>query len=346
MHMSDALVSPAVGGAMLLVSAAAVALCSSRMSRSASDGKAPLMGVLGAFLFAAQMINFAIPGTGSSGHLGGGMLLILLLGPSAAFLVVASVLVVQAFFFADGGLLALGCNIFNLAFIPAFIVYPLVYSSIAGDSAAGFRRSAAIIVSSVAALQLGALAVVLETLFSGISSLPFASFAGLMLPVHLPIGLVEGVVTVSIVSFLSKARPEIFIRQAELSGVNGRWTRIVFAGFFIAFILVAGGLSLFASGKPDGLEWSIAGVTGKDSIATTSGVVHRIAAGLQENLGLFPDYDFRKKGSAVEPVNAGKGIGTAVSGVAGGILTLVVAFSVAILIKRFSRRGFAPGISE
>ncbi len=74
----------------------------------------PLMGVLGAFIFAAQMINFTIPGTGSSGHLGGGMILAILLGPHAAFLVMASVLTVQALFFADGGLLALGCNIWNL----------------------------------------------------------------------------------------------------------------------------------------------------------------------------------------------------------------------------------------
>ena len=91
------------------------------------------MGVLGAFIFAAQMINFTIPATGSSGHLGGGMILSILLGPYAAFLVMASVLVVQALFFGDGGLLALGCNIFNLGFWPCFIVYPLIYKKIAGD---------------------------------------------------------------------------------------------------------------------------------------------------------------------------------------------------------------------
>ena len=77
------------------------------------------MGVLGAFIFAAQMINFTIPATGSSGHLGGGLILTILLGPYAAFLTIASVLMVQALFFADGGLLALGCNIFNLGFFPA-----------------------------------------------------------------------------------------------------------------------------------------------------------------------------------------------------------------------------------
>src|SRR5512136_1177780 len=133
MHMADALLSPTVGGAMGAVTATAVAWCSREVRREADDRRVPLMGVLGAFLFAAQMINFSIPGTGSSGHLGGGLLLAILLGPHAAFLVIASVLTVQAFFFADGGLLALGCNIFNLGFFPAFVAYPLVYRVMAGD---------------------------------------------------------------------------------------------------------------------------------------------------------------------------------------------------------------------
>src|SRR5512143_3473726 len=107
MHMVDALLSPAVGGAMGAVTAATVAYCSRQVRREADDRRVPLMGVLGAFLFAAQMINFSIPGTGSSGHLGGGLLLAILLGPHAAFLVMTSVLIVQALFFADGGLLAL-----------------------------------------------------------------------------------------------------------------------------------------------------------------------------------------------------------------------------------------------
>src|SRR5512136_1265554 len=127
MHMADALLSPTVGGAMGAVTATAVAWCSREVRREADDRRVPLMGVLGAFLFAAQMINFSIPGTGSSGHLGGGLLLAILLGPHAAFIVIASVLTVQALFFADGGLLALGCNIFNLGFFPAFVAYPLVY---------------------------------------------------------------------------------------------------------------------------------------------------------------------------------------------------------------------------
>src|SRR6266702_3207465 len=133
MHMADALLSPAVGGTMWGVTAGAIAFCSKKIRSEMDDRRIPLMGVLGAFIFAAQMINFTIPVTGSSGHLGGGLILSILLGPYAAFLTIASVLVVQAFFFADGGLLALGCNIFNLGFFPAFIVYPLVYKKISAE---------------------------------------------------------------------------------------------------------------------------------------------------------------------------------------------------------------------
>ena len=124
MHMADALISPAVGGTMWAVTAALTAYSAKKLKESANERIAPLMGVLGAFIFAAQMINFTIPGTGSSGHLGGGMVLAILLGPYAAFLSMASILTVQALFFADGGLLALGCNIFNMAFLSCFIAYP------------------------------------------------------------------------------------------------------------------------------------------------------------------------------------------------------------------------------
>src|SRR5512137_1821549 len=172
MHMADALVSPAVGGTMWAATAGTIAYCSSKVRAELDDRKVPLMGVLGAFLFAAQMINFTIPGTGSSGHLGGGLLLAILLGPHAAFLTIASVLVVQALFFADGGLLALGCNIFNLGFFPAFVGYP-VYRRIAGAAPSRARTTTAAIIAAVLSLQLGATGVVAETALSGVSSLPF-----------------------------------------------------------------------------------------------------------------------------------------------------------------------------
>ena len=116
MHMADALLSPAVGGTMLAVSAGVLACSLRDLRKNFQESRIPLMGVAGAFVFAAQMVNFAIPGTGSSGHIGGAVLLAALLGPSPAFLVMAGVLLIQALFFADGGVLAWGCNLFNLGF--------------------------------------------------------------------------------------------------------------------------------------------------------------------------------------------------------------------------------------
>jgi len=104
MHMADALISPAVGGAAWAATAGLTVYSARKLKQEMDDRKLPLMGVLGAFVFAAQMINFTIPATGSSGHLGGGMMLAILLGPYAAFLTMASILTVQALFFADGGL--------------------------------------------------------------------------------------------------------------------------------------------------------------------------------------------------------------------------------------------------
>jgi cobalt/nickel transport system permease protein len=121
MHMADALLSPAVGGAFYAASAAALAVSAKKLKDEGDEHKVPLMGVLGAFVFAAQMINFTIPGTGSSGHIGGGTLLAFLQGPYAAFITITSVLIVQALFFADGGILALGANAWNLGFYPALV---------------------------------------------------------------------------------------------------------------------------------------------------------------------------------------------------------------------------------
>ena len=131
MHMTDALINPAVGGMMWAGSAGAIAYSVKKIKESDSEEKtAPLMGVMGAFVFAAQMVNFAIPGTGSSGHIGGGILLAAVLGPFPAFLTLSVVLLIQALFFADGGLIALGCNIFNMGVIPCFLIYPLIFQPI------------------------------------------------------------------------------------------------------------------------------------------------------------------------------------------------------------------------
>lgn len=132
MHMADGFISPAVGCTMWAASAAITTLCARKVRQEKEMRLVPLMGVLGAFIFACQMLNFTIPGTGSSGHLGGGLILAVLLGPYAGFLVMAAILTVQALFFADGGLLALGCNIFNMGFFSCLVAYPFIYRPLAG----------------------------------------------------------------------------------------------------------------------------------------------------------------------------------------------------------------------
>jgi cobalt/nickel transport system permease protein len=344
MHMADALLSPTVGGVMCAASAAAITHCSRRISNEADDRRVPLMGVLGAFLFAAQMINFSIPGTGSSGHLGGGLLLAILLGPHAAFLVMASVLIVQALFFADGGLLALGCNIFNLGFFPAFVGYPL-YRWIAGASPGSARATAAAMIAAIVSLQLGALAVVLETVASGISALPFNTFALFMLPIHLAIGIVEGVVTATVVSFVRTTRPGI-LPTAAPSGRSVAGTALA----FLAVALVLGGVAAqFASNNPDGLEWSVAQAAGAAGPETQLTTVHARLDRLQQEIALLPHYGFRSEGAAAvesrtmsatgRESTGDERLGASVAGLVGAALTLVLALLVGFALKaRAGRR--------
>jgi len=354
MHMADALLSPAVGGTMWAASAATIACCSGKVRREMDDRRTPLMGVLGAFIFATQMISFTIPVTGSSGHLAGGLILSILLGPYAAFLTIASVLVVQAFFFADGGLLALGCNIFNLGFFPAFIAYPLVYKKIVGCTHSPARISLASMAAAIIALQLGAFGVVAETALSGISSLPFSSFVVIMQPIHLAIGIFEGVVTSSVISFMYNAKPEIL--HDAMGGVpaGSNLIRRIVPGFMVVTFLTGGVLSWFASEQPDGLEWSITKVTGKEELMGPKQGIHTALATLQRNLSFLPDYTFRKVPEAVpyempplpstgqeqteeKKKSGGSRLGTGISGIVGGTLTLGLSFLIGVVMKRRSR---------
>ena len=192
MHMADALLSPAVGAVFIVGSGVAMAVAARKLKDEADNRKVPLMGVMGAFVFAAQMINFTIPGTGSSGHIVGGILLAMLLGPWAALITVASVLIVQALFFADGGILALGTNIWNMGVYSCFVGW-LIYKAIAGKNPTRITVSIAAVVGAIVALEIGAFSVVIETVLSGRSELPFGKFSAVMLGIHLPIGLIEGV---------------------------------------------------------------------------------------------------------------------------------------------------------
>jgi len=345
MHMADALLSPAVGGAFWAATAGTIGYSSKKLAEGTDDRKIPLMGVLGAFIFASQMINFTIPGTGSSGHLGGGMILAILLGPYAAFLVMASVLTVQALFFADGGLLALGCNIWNLGIYPCFIAYPLIYKPLAGNAGSPRRVLVASLASAVVALQLGAFSVVLETLLSGRSELPFGTFLAMMLPIHLAIGVVEGLVTAGVVGYVRSVRPEIL--DASASGrplPSGVSLKKVLVAFLAVAAVTGGALSWFASAYPDGLEWSIGRVTGKGELPERDHGVSAVLKGVQERTAVLPDYGFRppEGRSEMAPADApgwpSVDSGTTVSGLIGGALVLGAAMAIGWAVRAFRRR--------
>jgi len=341
--MADALLSPAVGATFWAGALGTIAYCSKKLKENLDEKLIPLMGVLGAFIFAAQMINFTIPGTGSSGHLGGGLILAIVLGPYAAFLVMASVLTVQSLFFADGGLLALGCNIWNLGIYPCFMAYPLIYKPLTRNNPGNGRLLFAALLSAVIGLQMGAFSVVIETLLSGRSELPFRTFLLVMQPIHLGIGVVEGIVTAGVISYVRNARPELLesIPAARPLEANISLKKVLVT-FVILAAITGGALSWFASANPDGLEWSIKKVFGKPELPEPEHGIAPALRSVQEKTAFLPDYGFRKpEGSkeaqgesswpAVDP-------GRSTSGIVGAGLVLVVVLLIGGIIRALRRK--------
>ena len=338
MHMADALLSPAVAATMYAASGSVAAYSINKLKKDEEQSKLPVMAVAAAMVFAGQMINYTIPGTGSSGHLCGGMLLSALLGPYAGFLSMIVVLAIQCLFFADGGLMALGANVWNMAFYGCFVGYFLIWRPIMGSRLFGpendhnaqrLRIILASILGCVITLQLGAFSVVVETTLSGITELPFSAFAGLMLPIHLAIGLVEGLITAAVLTFVFEARSELLQcvdpATAGESKLSLKQTVTVLA---IITCLVGGGLSLYASSNPDGLEWALFGNADggyaenmgldEDNFGISSSAAET-AAGIQETTSFLPDYAFPDSDSAV---------GTTVSGLVGSAIVAGVAILI------------------
>lgn len=342
MHMADALISPAVGGTMFAATAGIYAYSAKKIKNELDNKKIPLMGVMGAFIFAAQMINFSIPGTGSSGHIGGGLLLAIILGPYAGFLTMASILLIQALFFADGGLMAYGANVFNLGFYTCFIVYPLIYKLFTKKGNSNKRIFIGSTIAAILGLQAGAFSIVIQTLLSGRSELPFSTFLLLMQPIHLAIGIVEGLVTGGVVSFVLNARPEI-IEKAEKGEVLGNAPLKKFFMSAAIFIFLTGGVfSWFASSNPDGLEWSILKTTGGTQIESQGDIYLKFSE-LQDKIAIFPDYSFKytreiQEESKEEAASGDINSETSISGVLGGSIILVIVMATGFIIKLFKRR--------
>lgn len=323
MHMSDALISTAVGTVLWAGSGAVVYKSSRKIKDTVEANRVPLMGVMGAFIFAGQMINFAIPGTGSSGHIGGGILLAALLGPSAAFITLGAVLLIQALFFGDGGLLAYGCNLFNMGFFTCYVAYPLIFKPLLKKGVSRTKLMIASVLAVVVGLQLGAFSVVLETLLSGKTELPFGTFVMMMQPIHLAIGLVEGLVTAAILVFLWQARPELIYSQAHQRDTSSLGMKKIVIILLALSLTIGGGISLLASGNPDGLEWAMIKTSGTAELESDS-AVHDFFEKIQEKTAVLPDYGFK---NASEDSGA---MGTSVSGILGAGVTMAIVIGLGI----------------
>ncbi|MCR4764759.1 MAG: energy-coupling factor ABC transporter permease [Bacteroidaceae bacterium] len=327
MHMADALVSTTVAGTMYACSALVAGYSIKKLKTDEIDHKIPVMGVMGAFVFAAQMINFTIPGTGSSGHLIGGMMLSAILGPEAAFLTLTAVLAIQCLVFADGGLMALGCNMWNMGFYGCFVGY-LVWRAFIRGGMTRWRIVVSSVIGCVLALQLGAFSVTLETLASGITDLPFATFVAFMQPIHLAIGLVEGLITAAVLLFVFQARPTLLHGYGQEKEGQVK-TSFVVSVMALATVVTGGFLSLLASSHPDGLEWSIEKVTGSTELEPFTSL-HLVAAQIQEKVALLSDYDFQ---------NGTGGWGTSFSGIVGGLLVLMVCVAIGFIVIKMKKAG-------
>lgn len=357
MHMADALLSPMVGVGFLAASGGVLAYSAKRVQDEGDDRKIPLMGVLGAFVFSAQMINFTIPGTGSSGHIGGGMLLAMLLGPYAAFVTMTSVLIVQALIFADGGILALGTNIWNLGFYPCILGW-WVYRMTVGKNPTYGRLSIAAMLGILTAVETGAFSVAVQTFLSGKSELPLGEFSGLMLGIHLPIAVVEGFVTLSVVSFVYRIRPEV-VRDSL--GIGQAFEqddpshKPLFGVVLISTLIIGGVVAWFASPLPDGLEWSLHKIIGPEEIAERANEGVGRLARLQEATAPLPGYDIAAATPEAEGVEQSAGAnkaptawphvsgGKSLSGIVGSLAVLAcVCFTTLVLVRLRSRQPRNP----
>jgi len=267
MHIPDGFLDTPTAVATAVASAGVVALAAKQATKGLGERAVPLLGVTAAFIFAAQMLNFPIA-AGTSGHFLGAVLAVALLGPWSATLVMTVVVVVQALLMGDGGLTALGANVFNMAVIGVFVGGGVFYllKRILPSSPIGYFSSLA--VGSWVAIVAGSAAAATELGFSG--TVPVGVALPTMTAVHMIIGLGEAVITVVVVAGVLAARPDLVKTWPRAlggqAGVDARGsttalrpTRALRMGIFIsAGLVIALALGVFvspfASGAPDGLE--------------------------------------------------------------------------------------------
>lgn len=309
MHIPDGFLSVPVAavGWVILIGMVGLAL---RQTRDAlGERQIPLMGILAAFVFAAQMINFPVAG-GTSGHLLGGMLVAILIGPWAALLVMTSVIVVQGLLFQDGGLLAMGFNVFNMGILSTFVGYTLYRWLRRALGSVPRGEWIAVAVGAWAAVETGAIATALELAISNTSALDVALPA--MVGVHALIGIGEALITVGALAFVQQSRPDLIAGSAQAPARGSAWIAV---GLLIALVVALA--SPLASSHPDGLE----------RVAEDKGFTAKAEEAVYE---LLPDYTV--------PGVDDEAATTILAGVIGVVIVAGVGYGVARLASRTSRQ--------
>ncbi len=302
LHIPDGFLTIMVSLIFWLITIIMVGLAVSKTNRSLGEKQIPIMGVMAAFIFAAQMLNFPIAG-GTSGHFLGGALAAIVLGPWAGILVMTAVVGIQALLFQDGGLLVMGANIFNMGILTAVIGYGLyrlaihqkkvIRLAMAGGGAWIATMAAALITS-------------LQLWLSGTTRLEIVLPA--MLGVHALIGLGEALITVAALAYIEQTRPDILDlnNPAKEGGVG--W---IVAGVGISLLAVL--ISPLASGNPDGLK----------KVASDLGF---LGSGLDAPYQILPDYSIPFLGD------------TALSTIMAGVVGATVLIGLVVLLGRNLRR--------
>lgn len=300
MHLPDGFLSTIVSLGFWGITVVILAIALRRAGQAVGERQVPLMGVVAAAIFAGQMLNFTVTG-GTSGHLLGAAVATILLGPWPAVIVMTAVVSLQALIFQDGGLLALGANLFNMAIVGVAVAY-FVNASLRRLT----RRSAwGLFVSGFAAawasIFVAALAAALQLALSGTSPANLAVPA--MAGIHALIGFGEGLITVGALAFLYATRRDLVGHAAAPTrGGAAVWT----FGLGIALLLAV--LSPLASSNPDGLEW----------VAEQTGFSGSAQAPLYR---LIPDY--------VLPGVSNQALATILAGILGTVVVFGVALGLA-----------------
>ncbi len=336
MHMANELLSVPVAAGTFAIASLGLGLVCRKVKEAATTDQLGLMGILGAFVFSAQMINLPLPGLpGTSGHLIGAVLLAILLGPHAGALIVSSIVIVQCLLFQDGGLLALGCNMINMALVPAYLGYAL-YRLILHQATDTWRFNLAVMTAALITVLVSAILVPIQTAVSGVLTLPFRTFVWTMVSVHLVIGLMEGLITIAVLAYVKQIKPDI-LSLNQKSTCDNR-SRLLVATLAIFTLLLCAVFSLYASDKPDGLEWSYAERPEQPEFQSVV-LPHEQAdtvETLQSKYTLLPAYT--KRPTPIGHINAqdvalSRGW-TSFAGVMGALTTMIVIWGVAWCLRK------------